>query len=125
MGRALATLRDANIAIVGSGFASFHNLRLMFPLMQGGGGADPALVGKAKAWNAALTAAVTGGDSLDERAAALAKWRDFPHAYDMHPRHGAEHFLPLLVCVGAGGDDKGRGYVDDFLGLDIWSFYWD
>src|ERR1700755_2925454 len=30
MGQALSQLRDSNIAIIGSGFASFHNLRLMF-----------------------------------------------------------------------------------------------
>lgn len=122
MGRALATLRDANIAIVGSGFASLHNLRLMFSLMRGG---DLGVIGKTKTWNAALKEAVVGeGLSLEEREAKLAKWREFPNAYDMHPRGGAEHFLPLLVCVGAGGEG-GQGYVDDFHGVDIWSFFWE
>lgn len=126
MGRALATLRDRNIAIIGSGFASFHNLKLIFQLMSP---PDPAtqqaLVGKTKAWNAALTEAVTGTGAREDREAKLLKWREFPSANDMHPQGGADHFMPLLVCVGAGGEEKGNGYVDEFYVVDAWSFYWE
>lgn len=121
MGRALATLRDANIAIVGSGFASLHNMGYYPELLTGGGW----VIGKTKPWNAAMKEAVVGeGLTVEEREARLSKWREFPNAYDMHPRGGAEHFLPLLVCVGAGGEGA-KAYVDDFLGVDIWSFYWE
>lgn len=126
MGRALSSLRDTNIAIVGSGFASFHNLPLMFSLMGSPGNASSAartVQSRAKEWNEVLTAS-----ALEEKQAVreekLVKWRNFPHAYDMHPRRGAEHFMPLLVCAGAGGDSPGKGYKDDFLGVDIWSYYW-
>lgn len=121
MGQALAALRDENIAIVGSGFASFHNLPLMFSLM--GGGDTSTVKNRAKAWNKSLTDAVLE-EKVAEREGKLTKWRDFPHAYDMHPRHGAEHFMPLLVCAGAGGETPGKGYKDDFHGVDIWSYYW-
>lgn len=121
MGRALAFLRDANIAIVGSGFASFHNLPLMFRLM--GSGDASAIQSKTKEWNKALTEAVLE-EKMEDRENRLSKWREFPHAYDMHPRHGAEHFMPLLVCAGAGGEVPGKGYKDDFHGVDIWSYYW-
>lgn len=126
MGRALSALRDSNIAIVGSGFASFHNLPLMFSLMSGNPQAVKMLKGKSEQWNTALTDAVLKKTGV-EREQGLEKWREFPHAYDMHPRNGAEHFMPLLVCAGAGGQDDGvgKGYKDDFHGVNIWSYYWE
>lgn len=125
MGRALASLRDANIAIVGSGFASFHNLPLMFGLMGGQGNSSAArtIQNRAKEWNKALTESALEEKQAD-REEKLAKWRNFPHAYDMHPQHGAEHFMPLLVCAGAAGETPGKGYKDGFHGVDIWSYYW-
>lgn len=119
MGRALSSLRDANIAIVGSGFASFHNLRLMFS----GITSDPEFLKRNKAWNAAVSDAVTEKDE-EARGKKLAEWRSWPGAYEMHPRGGAEHFLPLVVCAGAGGNEKAKSYHDDFMGLNIYSFYW-
>jgi aromatic ring-opening dioxygenase catalytic subunit (LigB family) len=130
MGRALGTLRDANIAIVGSGFASFHNLPAMRRLM--GAGARPgsdaaadALRARTEEWNRELSAAVADGDG-GSREARLLKWRELPHSYDMHPRYGAEHFLPLLVVAGAAGEEDGKAkmYKDDFLGVGIWTYYW-
>jgi aromatic ring-opening dioxygenase catalytic subunit (LigB family) len=120
MGRALNTLRDSNIAIVGSGFASFHNLRHLLRL---NALSVSQLKPKIDAWNAALEDAVMQ-DTAEERKAKLLKWRDFPYAYDTHPASGAEHFMPLLVCAGAAGDQKGEAYKDDYHGLDMYSYYW-
>ena len=120
MGRALAPLRDENIAIVGSGFASFHNLQLMFA----GVTRDPSTRTQLEAWNRAVTAAVTE-PNYAAREAAMAQWRSFPAAYIAHPRGGAEHFMPLIVCAGAAGDEAGKTYVDHFQGLDIMSYYWE
>jgi len=119
MGRALAKLRDSNVAIVGSGFASFHNLRLMF----GGVAKEKAFQERNAAWNKAITDAVTDPDE-DSRLTKLEKWREFPSAYEMHPRGGAEHFLPLIVCAGAGGNQEAFKYTDEFMGLDMYSYYW-
>ncbi|KAI3391151.1 hypothetical protein diail_7818 [Diaporthe ilicicola] len=123
MGRALSTLRDSNVAIVGSGFASLHNFALMRPLMAGDTSAVREVKAVTSVFNKALTDSVLERD-LREREKKLVEWRKFPRAYDIHPRHGAEHFLPLLVCAGAGGDEKGGAYKDDFGGVDIWSYYW-
>ncbi|CAK7246256.1 MAG: hypothetical protein STHCBS139747_007880 [Sporothrix thermara] len=120
MGRALAPLRDENIAIVGSGFASFHNLRLMFA----GITRDPATRAQLTEWNEAVSAAATEPDEA-AREAAFAQWRTFPAAYMTHPRGGAEHFMPLIVCAGAAGNEAGKAYTDKFQGLDILSYYWE
>jgi aromatic ring-opening dioxygenase catalytic subunit (LigB family) len=123
MGRALSTLRDSNVAIVGSGFASLHNFALMRPLMTGDRSAAKEVKAVTSAFNKALTGAVQEQDS-QEREKKLVEWRKFPRAYDVHPSYGAEHFMPLLVCAGAGGDGKAGAYKDDFGGVDIWSYYW-
>lgn len=90
-GRALAPLRDAGVLIVGSGM-SFHNLRVR----------GPQAIGPSTAWDYALTAAVTDPDP-QARAARVAAWDRLPQARFAHPRE--EHLLPLMVALGAGGDD--------------------
>jgi aromatic ring-opening dioxygenase catalytic subunit (LigB family) len=120
IGKALSNLRAQNIAIVGSGFATFHNLRLMFS----GVSSTPEFKKQNVDWSDAVTdAAMT--DDADARARKFEDWREWPNAYTMHPRGGAEHFLPLIVCAGAAGTSEGRKYADDFRGVDMWSYYWD
>ncbi|MCP1468942.1 aromatic ring-opening dioxygenase catalytic subunit (LigB family) [Sphingobium sp. OAS761] len=90
-GRALAPLRDEGVLIVGSGM-SVHNLRVR---------GEQAVV-PATAWDEALTAAVTDADP-QRRAERIIGWDRLPHAGFAHPRE--EHLLPLMVALGAGGDD--------------------
>jgi aromatic ring-opening dioxygenase catalytic subunit (LigB family) len=120
IGQALASLRAQNVAIVGSGFATFHNLRLMFS----GVSSTPDFQKQNTDWSDAVTdAAMT--DDVEGRAKKFEDWRKWPNAYTMHPRGGAEHFLPLIVCAGAAGTTKGRKYLDDFRGVNMYSYYWD
>lgn len=120
IGRALAALRAQNIAIIGSGFATFHNLRLMFS----GVSKSPEFKKKSIEWSNAVSDAATTAD-VSEREEKFVGWRKWPESYTMHPRGGAEHFLPLIVCAGAGAQTKGEKYADAFVGLDMWSYYWD
>ena len=103
IGRALAPLRDEGVLIVGSGM-SFHNLRVRG--IQATAPSDE--------WDSALTDAVTDPDPV-KRAARVAAWDALPHAHFAHPRE--EHLLPLMVALGAGGDDPAvRDFRDTVLG---------
>ena len=109
IGRALAPLRDEGVLIVGSGM-SFHNLRAR--------GAQVTPV--AREWDDALVAAVTDPDPA-RRAARVAAWDTLPHARFAHPE--AEHLLPLMVALGAGGKDAAVcDYRDTVMGWAVSGF---
>ena len=109
IGRALAPLRDEGVLIVGSGM-SFHNLRV-----RGAAATVPS-----DEWDAALVDAVTDADPA-RRAERVAAWGSLPHAQFAHPRE--EHLLPLMVALGAGGDDVAVcDYRDHVLGWAVSGF---
>jgi len=105
MGRALSSLRDEGVLIVGSGL-SYHNLREFF---------SPRAWGPSKEFDAWLNGALLGGSSAD-RSKLLTAWKSAPSARAAHPRE--EHLLPLMVAVGAAGDDivELTYHEKDFLG---------
>ncbi|WP_066794550.1 DODA-type extradiol aromatic ring-opening family dioxygenase [Sphingomonas soli] len=109
IGRALAPLRDEGVLIVGSGM-SFHNLRVR----------GPQAVAPSEEWDAALVDAVTDADPA-RRADRVAAWDSLPHAHFAHPRE--EHLLPLMVALGAGGDDAAVcDYRDQVMGWAVSGF---
>lgn len=93
VGRALRPLRDEGILIVGSGL-SYHNLRELGPRGQA----------PSAAFDAWLQSSVVQA-SPQEREDNLRVWATAPAARQAHPRE--EHLLPLMVAVGAAGDDPG------------------
>lgn len=109
MGRALRSLRDEGVLIVGSGM-SYHNLRNF----SGGGAASLAFDG----W---LDQALNGNEA--HRSAQLAQWASAPSGRASHPRE--EHLLPLMVASGAGSDAPAhkmwQGEVGDTR-VSAWSF---
>ncbi|EFQ36632.1 hypothetical protein CGRA01v4_04249 [Colletotrichum graminicola] len=125
MGQALAKLRDDNVAIVGSGFASFHNVPMMRKLYM----ADPdseemtAWRNKVADFNKGLVDGVLADDPA-QRARFLREWRALPHSYDLHPEDEDEHILPLFVAAGAADRSKGDWFADMFGGVEVCTFYW-
>ena len=108
IGRALATLRDEGVLIVGSGM-SYHNLREFFA-------ARPAADQASAEFDAWLGNAVESAP--DERARLLARWDQAPGALASHPR--SEHLIPLMVAAGAAGEDAGRvTYRERLLGKTV------
>ncbi|MCC6889674.1 MAG: dioxygenase [Hyphomicrobiales bacterium] len=97
LGKALASLREENILVIGSGSLT-HNLHAFYA-------SDLAADAPALPWVESFTHWIherieTGAadDLLDYRTLA-------PHAADNHPTD--EHLLPLFIAMGAGGE-KGR-----------------
>lgn len=105
VGKLIAPLRDQGVLIIGSGF-SFHDTRAM---RNGAGAAASAAFDR---WlNDTLVDA-----SPDERRERLLHWTAAPAARAAHPRE--DHLIPLMVAVGAAGDDLGSRvyHEEDFMG---------
>jgi aromatic ring-opening dioxygenase catalytic subunit (LigB family) len=119
MGKALASLRNSNVAIVGSGMPTFHNLRLLFS----GAVNDPRVKARNAEWSEQLTNTIQIEDG-SERGKKLEGWRDFVGAKEAHPQGSVEHFLPLIVCAGAGGEGKAEAFEDNMAGTKQFSYYW-
>lgn len=100
-GKALQSLRDDNVLIIGSGL-SYHNLRAFFAPSQSDMQAS-------KAFDDWLNDAAA--KPLDQRAEALDHWTTAPAARQVHPRE--EHLLPMMIVAGAGGDDAGTAFYKD------------
>lgn len=103
VGRALETLREQDVLIIGSGM-SFHNMR---------GYGNPAYGPVSDAFDAWLSKAVEA--SAEERYRRLSHWEQAPSARDCHPMRAEEHLLPLMTVVGAAGKDLGRTVFTDWV----------
>jgi aromatic ring-opening dioxygenase catalytic subunit (LigB family) len=111
-GRALESLRDEGVLIVGSGM-SFHNQRAYF---------QAQTAERARAFDSWLTQAVES--PAPERDALLKGWRGAPFAAFSHPRE--EHLAPLFVAAGAGGGAPGkRVFGDEPMGAAISAYRFD
>lgn len=105
VGAALAPLRDEGVLIIGSGM-SFHNLRTR---------GDTEVSVMSERFDDWLTTALEADPAT--RRQALLDWEQAPFAHLCHPPQGEEHLLPLMVAVGAAGQDPGRRvYADQVMG---------
>ncbi|KAJ1551855.1 hypothetical protein HK096_002106, partial [Nowakowskiella sp. JEL0078] len=112
IGKALSSLRDEGVAIVGSGL-SFHN---MSEFRSAGFSSQPnKITNQSKNFDDAVTTVVTSEDaSVVEQG--LINWKGLPSAKYCHPRE--EHLIPLMVIAGAGASkgDKGKKVFEDSMG---------
>ena len=112
IGKALESLRDEGVLIVGSGM-SFHNMR---------GYGDPHYGPISDAFDTWLTQSVESDP--DTRNKALAHWEDAPGARQCHPPRAEEHLIPLMVVAGAAGQDKGvKAFTDRVMQTTLSAFH--
>ncbi len=115
IGRALASLADEGVLLVGSGHMT-HNLG---DWMRGAGNASP--IAYAREFQSWVHAHIVAGDHE-----ALVEYRSrAPHATRAHPTD--EHFLPLFFALGAAGERASpvRAYdviEDGALAMDAYAF---
>lgn len=111
LGRALKPLRKEGVLILGSG-GFVHNLRMI----DWNGGEEPA-------WSRAF-ADWTHKKLMARDEAALADYRTLaPDAAQAHPTE--EHFMPLFVAYGAGGETTERLHTSATFGslrMDAYAF---
>lgn len=113
IGRALAPLRQHGVLIVGSGSMT-HNL----DEFRASGAGEAAYVREFTAWVRQSVLAGAVDTLVDYRRLA-------PHAKRAHPTE--EHFLPLLVAVGANGGESAAQVIDDEIAygmLSMESYAW-
>ncbi|ACT60231.1 DODA-type extradiol aromatic ring-opening family dioxygenase [Hirschia baltica] len=99
-GKALESLRDEDVLIIASGM-SYHNMRAFF---------TPAATSPSIKFDKWLTDSLTHTKRSD-RENALSNWQSGDAALNAHPRE--EHFIPLMVALGAGGEDIGQKVFSD------------
>jgi 4,5-DOPA dioxygenase extradiol len=85
IGQTLSQLSQKNILIIGSGSIT-HNLQHISNSTE--------IPNWVQDFNDEIFAKLTAGDVL-----SLLKWKNFPYALQNHPT--AEHFIPLLIAIGA------------------------
>jgi len=104
VGRVLTPLRDEGVLIIGSG-QSFQNLALR----------DSRAIMPSRVFDDWLQQTLVYC-SPEERRKRLVGWERAPYARIAHP--GEEHLIPLMVAVGAAGDDEATCvYHDQLLGV--------
>ncbi|NBT54023.1 MAG: dioxygenase [Betaproteobacteria bacterium] len=100
-GRALQSLREEGVLIIGSGM-SYHNMR---------GYGDPRSGPISDEFDAWLTGTVQAAPT--QRQQSLIDWAQAPSARLSHPPRAEEHLLPLMVVAGAASQDPGEKVFSD------------
>jgi len=116
IGKALSSLRAANILTIGSGF-SFHN-------MQAFSFSNAIQVDdRNDSFDQWLRDTCSDPDlAADVRARRLIEWEQAEHARYCHPRE--EHLLPLHVCYGMAGTAASVVFNDVILGKRATALLW-
>lgn len=103
MGRALASLREQGVLIIGSGM-SWEDFRAR------------DIVRRSNAFDEWFQHAAVAERETRDRM--LANWTEAPHARAAHPHE--EHLLPMMVAAGAAGGDVGRvAWTGSLMGIRV------
>jgi 4,5-DOPA dioxygenase extradiol len=118
LGRALSSLKDEGILVIGSGSAT-HNLHEFYRGGYKAGDPTPDWVAQFDGWVRDRVQSGATEDLIDYRRRA-------PFARENHPTE--EHFLPLHVALGAAGEGvKGElihsSYTNGILSMDTYAFH--
>ena len=117
LGQALATLKNDNVLILGSGY-SFHNMQAFMSSKSGNQPDEKNLA--FEQWLAQTCSDTSLTDT--EREQRLVNWDQAPHALYCHPRE--EHLLPLQVCYGAGGGAARLVFQESVGGFVVSAYQW-
>ena len=115
LGKALKSLKEENILIIGSGF-SFHNMNAFF---QSPPGSDDFRNDAFQDW---LIETCTKPFDSSEREVRLTNWTEAPFARYCHPRE--EHLLPLQVCAAIADKPAELIFDDQIINKRAIAFYW-
>lgn len=122
MGKAIASLRERGVLILGSG-SSYHNMQRPRP------GLDPSHEALLHFDQWLIETCTNETLSRDIREQRLLHWLDAPHARFCHPRE--EHLLPLHVCLGAALEDRHNDagaaelvFNGPMMGRELQAFLW-
>lgn len=109
LGERLSALRQEGVLVIGSGSLT-HNLYEIMPQES----PMPAWVDEFATW--------VNDRLIDNDPEALLSWERAPYAQENHPT--PEHFQPLLVAMGAGGDAKQLHHSVEHgvLAMDVYRF---
>jgi aromatic ring-opening dioxygenase catalytic subunit (LigB family) len=109
IGRALASLREQDVLIIGSGM-SWENFRAQ------------DIARRSIAFDEWFRRAAVSERETRDRM--LASWTEAPHARVAHPHE--EHLLPMMVVAGAAGADVGRiAWTGSLLGICVSAVHFD
>ncbi len=114
LGKALSSLKDENVLIIGSGF-SFHNM-MQFSFK------DKDQDTRNEAFQDWLIEICTSDITQETREEKMIHWTSAPNARYCHPR--SEHLLPLHVCVGAAGRKAELVFDNYIAGKRAVAFLW-
>ncbi len=128
MGKAIASLVDEDVLIIGSGF-TFHNMKAMSldPEANRRSDDENSVSYKSQAFDNWLQETIADKKlSMAEKEQRLVEWQQAPHARFCQPRE--EHLLPLMVCFGAAMANENFaaevGFDDFLLGGKTSGFVW-
>ena len=117
IGKALASLREKNVLVLGSGF-SFHHLSAFFSSRPDA--PDP----RNNAFQDWLIGTCASADlPQEDRENGLVAWETAPAARYCHPRE--EHLVPLHVCAGIAGTPARVVFDGKVLGKRAIGLLWD